>query len=114
MAIHENNPLPPATMHVLLALAAQDLHGYGILLEINRISGGEYRVGPGTLYDNLKKLLNLGWVEDYEGNADAGEELRRMYHLSDAGRVVLAADIRKMKRVVRVANRRLGTEGSRP
>jgi PadR family transcriptional regulator PadR len=110
MAIHENNPLPPATLHVLLALAAQDLHGYGILLEIERISGGEYRVGPGTLYDNLKKLLNLAWIEDYESNSEAGEELRRMYHLTETGRLVLAADIRKMKRVVRVANRRLGAE----
>lgn len=111
MAIHENNPLPPATMHVLLALAAQDLHGYGILQEIDRISDGEYRVGPGTLYDNLKKLLDLGWIEDYEGSGEVGEELRRMYHLSDAGRLVLAADVRKMKRVVRVANRRLGVGG---
>ena len=113
MAIHENNPLPPATLHVLLALAAQDLHGYGILLEISRISDGEYRVGPGTLYDNLKKLLNLGWVEDYEGEGGAGEEQRRMYHLTDAGRTVLATDVRKMKRVVRVAKERLGAEGGR-
>ena len=110
MAIQENNPLPPAALHVLLALAAQDLHGYGILLEINRISNGEYRVGPGTLYDNLMKLSNLGWVEDYEGKGEAVEEHRRMYHLTDAGRLVLAADVRRMKRVVRVANKRLGAE----
>lgn len=111
MAIHEHNPLPPSTLHVLLALASTDLHGYGILLEISRISSGEYRLGPGTLYDNLKKLLSLGWVEDYEG--EAGEEQKRMYHLTDAGRFVLAADIQKLKRVVRVASKRLSPQEGR-
>ncbi len=73
MATNDTSPLSPATFHVLLSLAAKDLHGYGIILEISRISNGEYRPGPGTLYDNLAKLLNLGWVEDYEQKARAGQ-----------------------------------------
>jgi DNA-binding PadR family transcriptional regulator len=48
-------PLPPATLHVLLALAGEDRHGHGIMLEVARQSAGRYMVGPGTLYDNLKK-----------------------------------------------------------
>ena len=57
-------PLSPATLHVLLALTGGELHGYGIMLEVARQSGGQYKIGPGTLYDNLKKLLRLGLVEE--------------------------------------------------
>jgi PadR family transcriptional regulator PadR len=113
MATNDTSPLSPATFHVLLSLASKDLHGYGIILEINRISNGEYRPGPGTLYDNLAKLLNLGWVEDYEEKARAGEEGKRLYRLTPEGRNVLAADVQRMKRVVRIAHRLLGEEGGR-
>lgn len=104
-------PLSPATLYVLLALAAQDLHGYGIIQQVSRLSDEVYRIGPGTLYDNLKKLLNQRLVEDYEED-DAGET-RRMYSLTDEGRSLLAADVSRMKRVVRVANRVLAGEGGR-
>jgi hypothetical protein len=57
-------PLSPATLHVLLALTDGELHGYGIMLEVARQSGGQYKIGPGTLYDNLKKLLSAGLVEE--------------------------------------------------
>src|SRR4051812_3515934 len=50
-------PLSPATLHILLALAAADRHGYGIMQEVARQSGGHYKIGPGTLYDNLQKLM---------------------------------------------------------
>ncbi len=102
-------PLSPATLYILLALAGQDLHGYGIIQQVNRLSDEVYRIGPGTLYDNLKKLLNQSLVEDYEED-DAGE-LRRMYSLTNEGRRLLAADVSRMKRVVRVANRMLAGEG---
>lgn len=107
--VDSSAPLSPATLYILLALAAQDLHGYGIIQEINRISAEAYRIGPGTLYDNLKKLLNQGLVEDYEED-DAGEA-RRMYSLTEEGRRMLAADVSRMKRIVRVANRMLAGEG---
>jgi|SRR6266852_9215533 len=57
-------PLSPATLHILLALAGGDLHGYGIIQEIARHSEGHYKPGPGTLYDNLKKLMDAGLVAD--------------------------------------------------
>ena len=98
-----STPLSTAAQYILLALASEDLHGYGIIQEISRQTQGGYRIGPGTLYDNLKKLLNQGLVEDYEED-DAGE-VRRMYSLTDEGRTLLAADVSRMKRVVRVANR---------
>src|ERR1700741_1210955 len=57
-------PLSPAALHILLALAGADLHGYGIMQEIARQSAGQYKIGPGTLYDNLKKLVNQGLLEE--------------------------------------------------
>ena len=56
-------PLSPAALHILLALASEDRHGYGIMREIARQSDGRYKLGPGTLYDNLQKLLDQGIVE---------------------------------------------------
>jgi DNA-binding MarR family transcriptional regulator len=56
-------PLSPAALHILLALAGEDLHGYGIMQEIARQSAGQYKLGPGTLYDNLKKLILHGLIE---------------------------------------------------
>ncbi len=50
-------PLSCATLHILLSLAGDDLHGYGIMQEVLRQSQGQYKLGPGTLYDNLQKLI---------------------------------------------------------
>jgi DNA-binding PadR family transcriptional regulator len=97
-------PLSPATLHVLLALACEDRHGYGIMLEVARQSGGRYKVGPGTLYDNLKKLLKLGLVEERAlGSRDA--VARRIYCLSEDGRAVLAAETERLSGVLREARR---------
>ena len=60
----KNAPLSSATLHILLALAGGNLHGYGIIKEVARNSDGHYRLGPGTLYDNLKKLIDSGLVAD--------------------------------------------------
>jgi DNA-binding PadR family transcriptional regulator len=97
-------PLSPATLHVLLALTGGDLHGYGIMLEVTRQSAGQYKIGPGTLYDNLKKLLSVGLVE--ETPADGGEEpARRRYRLTQMGTGVLAAETVRLDGVVREARR---------
>ena len=60
----KNPPLSSATLQILLALAGGDLHGYGIIKEVARNSDGHYKLGPGTLYDNLKKLMDAGLVSD--------------------------------------------------
>jgi len=106
-------PLSPATLHVLLALTSGDLHGYGIMLEVARQSGGQYKIGPGTLYDNLKKLLKLGLVE--ESPADSSEsEPRRRYHLTQMGGSVLAAETERLTGVLREARRGLRLHEERP
>jgi DNA-binding PadR family transcriptional regulator len=102
--VQEHLPLSPATLHVLLALAGSDLHGYAIMLEVARQSGGQYRIGPGTLYDNLKKLLSLGLVEDVPAKKREAQQ-RRQYHLTDAGNAVLSAEVQRLSGVLREARR---------
>lgn len=98
-------PLNPATMHILLALAGEDRHGYGIMQEVARQSLGHYKIGPGTLYDNLQKLLDSGLVsETKERNTDPR---RRYYRLTAFGRRVLAADLDRLETAIREAKGRL-------
>jgi len=104
-------PMGPAALHILLALAGEPLHGYGILREIARQSEGKYRIGPGTLYDNLKKLMNDGLVEESARGASnrtsGGERAKRYYRLSGLGRGVLAEEVTRLEGVVREARGRL-------
>src|SRR3981081_4219062 len=93
-------PLAPATLHILLALAAEDLHGYGIMQEVARQSDGRYKLGPGTLYDNLQRLMKQGLVEEVATPADEESARRRYYKLSGMGRGVLTAEIDRLRAVV--------------
>ena len=105
-------PLAPATLHILLALAAEDLHGYGIMQEVVRQSEGRYKLGPGTLYDNLQRMMKQGMVEEVSGRPEDEGSRRRYYRLSSLGRGVLAAEITRLEGVVREA--RLHIKGLRP
>ena len=100
-------PLAPATLHILLALAGKDLHGYAIMQEVARHSEGKYRLGPGTLYDNLQKLIRRRWVEDLGRRADDDDPRRRYYRLTSAGQGVLEAETARLAEVVREARLRL-------
>jgi DNA-binding PadR family transcriptional regulator len=106
-------PLSPAELHILLALAPENLHGYGIMQEVTRQSQGQYKLGPGTLYDNLKKLLNHRLVEESAKAASAPtatddrESRRRYYRLTTTGRQVLAAEVARLEQVLREAKTHL-------
>jgi DNA-binding PadR family transcriptional regulator len=106
---HRVNPLPlsPATLHILLALAGDDLHGYGIMQEVARQSDGVYKLGPGTLYDNLQKLIQTAWVQDLGQRPRDDDPRRRYYRLTDAGRDVLKAETARLTQVLREARLRL-------
>ena len=96
-------PLSPATLHILLCLAGQPRHGYGIMQDVVRQSNGQYKLGPGTLYDNLQKLMDKGLVEGAP-SADANDDPRRRYYqLTAFGRSVLAADVERLKNVIHEA-----------
>jgi DNA-binding PadR family transcriptional regulator len=99
-------PLAPATLHILLALAGEDLHGYGIMQEVSRQSEGRYKLGPGTLYDNLQRLMEQGLVQEVS-RSERAESRRRYYRLRSLGRSVLAAEIARLEGVVRDGRLRL-------
>jgi DNA-binding PadR family transcriptional regulator len=96
-------PLSPAALHILLALAGEDLHGYGILLEVTKQSEGQYKLGPGTLYDNLRKLMSQKLVQEIQRRTPDDDPRRRYYRLTTAGRRVLSAEVARLEGVVREA-----------
>jgi len=94
-------PLSTAVLHILLALAGQERHGYAIMTEIVRQSGGRYRVGPGTLYDNLDRLLERGLVEENDRKRADDDPRRRYYRLTKLGKRVLSAEADRLAEVVK-------------
>ncbi|SRR5579871_460196 len=96
-------PLSPAALHILLALASDDRHGYGIMQEIARQSDGQYKLGPGTLYDNLQKLMELSFVQESSRRIAGDDPRRRYYKLTPTGRGLLSAEIKRLEGVVREA-----------
>lgn len=94
-------PLSPAVLHILVALAGEDRHGYGIILEVKRHSEGRYQLGPGTLYDNLQKLIDHGLVEEVSRPKAEDDRRRRYYRLSASGRRVLSAEVSRLDQLIR-------------
>ena len=98
-------PLTPAVLHILLALADEERHGYGIMLEIERRTGGSFRPGSGTLYGTVKRLLSSRLIEESGERPDPeiDDERRRYYRLTGFGRRVLEAEVARLQQVVGVA-----------
>jgi DNA-binding PadR family transcriptional regulator len=113
MVLHEDLsaylPLSPAALHILLSLAGEDRHGYGIMQEVARQSEGQYKLGPGTLYDNLQKLMTQSLVEEAAAPSKNDDPRRRYYRLTSFGRNVLAAEVARLEGVVREARLHLRT-----
>jgi DNA-binding PadR family transcriptional regulator len=96
-------PLSPAALHILLSLAGEDRHGYGIMQEVARQSEGQYKPGPGTLYDNLQKLMTQSLVQESPRPPAHDDPRRRYFRLTSFGRGVLSAEITRLETVVREA-----------
>lgn len=98
-------PLSPAVFHILLALADGERHGYGIMQEVEIRTEGRVRLGPGTLYGAIKRMLEKGVVEETEERPDPelNDERRRYYRLTDFGRRVLSAEVTRLGRLLRQA-----------
>lgn len=101
-------PLTPAVFHILLALADQDRHGYAIILDIAERTDGAIRLGTGTLYTAISRLLEQGLIEepDERPAADEDDERRRYYRLTPFGREVANAEARRLAGLVRMARSR--------
>ena len=110
-------PLSPAVFHVLLALADAERHGYGIIKEVEARTEGRVRLGPGTLYGSIKRMLEQGLVEESGERPDAGldDERRRYYRLTGFGRRVAAAEAERLSGLVATARAKqlLALEGAR-
>ena len=98
-------PLTPAIAHILLALADGDRHGYGIMQEVERITEGAVRMGPGTLYGTIKRMIGGGLIEEADERPDPelDDERRRYYRATPLGRAVLDAETSRMARLVGAA-----------
>jgi DNA-binding PadR family transcriptional regulator len=98
-------PLTPAVFFILFALAEGQKHGYAIMQTVSRISDNQFRMGPGTLYTTIQRLLDLGLIEETQstGGQSDRENRRRYYKLTRTGKAVLTADLSRMESVVRLA-----------
>jgi DNA-binding PadR family transcriptional regulator len=95
-------PLTPAVVHVLLSLAGGERHGYGILKDVLHQTNDRVRLGPGTLYGTLQRLMETGWVEECTGSGRT-EERRRYYRLTRSGRDALQGEVDRLDLLVRTA-----------
>lgn len=105
-------PLSPATFYILLALSDEDRHGYGIMQEVSRQSEGRYKLGPGTFYDNLEKLIHNGIVKEVHRKLANDDPRRRYYRMTGFGRDLFLAEVSRLDSAVREAKVRL--RGTRP
>jgi DNA-binding PadR family transcriptional regulator len=98
-------PLTPAVFFILFALADGEKHGYAIMQEAARLSDGKFRMGPGTLYTTIQRLLELELLEEVSGSGDAEghESRRRYYRLTWQGRALLDREISRLEAVLRLA-----------
>ena len=103
--IDELLPLTPTVFHILLALADQERHGYGIMQEVMAMTRNQVRMGPGTLYGSIKRMLQANLIEESDERPDPelDDERRRYYRLTDWGRRVLAAEAQRLCALIDVA-----------
>ena len=101
-------PLPSAAFQILLALAGEDLHGYGIMRHVAEQTDGRMRLGPGTLYSSIQTLLDAKLIEETEPREDAklGHVRRRYYRLNSAGRKLARSEAERLRDLLRVARSR--------
>ena len=95
-------PLTPAIFHILLALAGGERHGYGIMQEVDASTNGLLKLGHGTLYGSIKRLIAGELIEESDERPDPAldDQRRRYYRLTDWGRRVAAAEAGRLERLV--------------
>ena len=101
-------PLPPATFHILLALADQDRHGYAIIQDVEERTEGELRLSAGTLYRSIARMVEQGLISEVTRRPPAhlDDERRRYYRITPFGRSVARAEMARLQQLVRLARAR--------
>jgi DNA-binding PadR family transcriptional regulator len=100
-------PLPPATLHILLALAETERHGYAIMHDVEARTDGELRLSAGTLYRSIARMVEQGLIAEVEKRRPrADDERRRYYRITTFGQTVARAEVRRLQQLVRHAQAR--------
>jgi len=109
-------PLTPPVFHILLALADEERHGYGIMRDVARQTNDALQLGPGTLYGCLKRMLAAGLVEESDERPDPGldDQRRRYYRMTPLGQRAIRAEARRLADAVAAARARRLLEHGRP
>jgi DNA-binding PadR family transcriptional regulator len=99
------DPLTPAVLHILLALADRERHGYGIMQEVSARTDGKVILGPGTLYGTINRMLQAGLLQESPERTDPelNEERRRYYRITGKGRRAAVAEVERLQELIRVA-----------
>jgi DNA-binding PadR family transcriptional regulator len=96
-------PLPQAVFHIMVSLAEGERHGYAIMQEVAARTEGKLRLGPGTLYGSIKRMLEDGLIAEHEPRAASGDERRRYYRLTAFGRRVASAETARLESLYKQA-----------
>ena len=98
-------PLPSAVFHILVSLAETDRHGYAIIQDVAARTDGEVRLGPGTLYRSIQRMLEQDLIAetDTRPSAEADDERRRYYRITPLGRQVARAEAERLSSLVKLA-----------
>lgn len=107
-------PLPASAMHIIVALAGGEKHGYAIMRDIEELSAGSVRMGPGTLYGSIKRMIDQNLVQEVDERPDPAldDERRRYYRLTGLGQRVGAAEQARLTALLNAAQlRQLGLSG---
>jgi DNA-binding PadR family transcriptional regulator len=100
--------LPPASLHIVLALLDGELHGYALMSAVAELSNGAVRMGPGTLYGTLKRLVDDGLIEESTHRVPRHDnERRRYYQVTANGRAVAAAELARLQNMFRRLSRHI-------
>ena len=101
-------PLTPPVFHILVALAGEERHGYGIMLDVAEQTNNALQLGPGTLYGCLKRMTESGLVEESDERPDPAidDQRRRYYRMTDVGRRAVRAEARRLAGAAEIARSR--------
>ena len=98
-------PLPTATFHILLALRTGEKHGYAVMRDVEALSDGLVKLGPGTLYGAVKRLVADGLIEESDQRPDEqlDDQRRRYYRMTALGERVCSAEVDRLAKLLRSA-----------
>jgi DNA-binding PadR family transcriptional regulator len=103
-----NAPLTPAVLHILLALSGGERHGYAIMKQAEADSQGKVKMGPGTLYGSLARMIDAGLIRESNSKIDPemDDERRVYYGITGSGREALAAELERYRDIVALTRRK--------